>query len=430
MSTLSLKNVVSKSFQHLTQAGHLGRSVPRKIAPHFPKSSEDSLPTSSSTFSFVSLKKKLPSKSASTPSVPRRLDPIVHYNGPQHTLEQLPDEKWQWIRQPSLAESQQGLQNPLSNCDTSIMFRKPHRSQNSPMEPAFHPRELKPKAMFYLRGIQLHQESFTSAYTPTDRCGKQSVQANLDETFLFDVDEPCQATLSIYAKQRSGMQIFQQRSHSMQQDTCVGQHHFNVDLRPSPKHLQREVIVDVASGQTYQILVVYGVYISQRCQTVLNQTLLMEDFLTIQVRGTFAPRLERFWVVIRGIRMELYDFDFKESRPPIYVIPLDTLEQSYHGTVDDEHEQPTDAGGLVLQFSQETLGMQHRGLDPPNTECRMFVLAESMARSKDWENTLNYVASIFEERRQDYQRSLEEGSIYPFLLAPSSCNIVPAKFLW
>lgn len=82
---------------------------------------------SSPSLSFTLFKKRLPSKSISLHSL-KRLEPIVHYNGPYHTIDQLPDEKWQWIRHPSLAESQQGLQNPLANwISSSLVFRKPYR---------------------------------------------------------------------------------------------------------------------------------------------------------------------------------------------------------------------------------------------------------------------------------------------------------------
>ena len=75
---------------------------------------------------------------------------------------------------------------------------------------------------------------------------------------------------------------------------CVGQHQFSIDMAPTPKQLQRQVIVDTSTAQQYQILVVYGIYVSHRCQSMINQTLLMQDYLTIQVRGTFAPVIDVF----------------------------------------------------------------------------------------------------------------------------------------
>ena len=50
-------------------------------------------------------------------------DPIVHYNGPCDTLDQLPAEKLAWIkREPVSAE---GLRHPLLDCSGSIVLRKP-----------------------------------------------------------------------------------------------------------------------------------------------------------------------------------------------------------------------------------------------------------------------------------------------------------------
>ncbi|ORZ15102.1 hypothetical protein BCR42DRAFT_492048 [Absidia repens] len=456
LSTLSLKNIVNKSFQRISQAGH--HRTTKRIAPAMIKThdlhkfnkpddttddfyyakkgpvidndndddddddeAEDErdlennltpshhrhIHKSMSTFSFMSFKKKPPTKSISTNMI-KKMEPVVHYNGAHHTLEQLPDEKWQWIKHPSLAESQQGLQNPLANCATSIVFRKPHRPF-SPLTSPTEPKEMKPKATFYLRarlfrcGVQIHEETCMSAYTASEKCGKNSVQANLDETFLFDVDESCNATLSIYSQQRAGVQLFYPRAQQQNQDIRVGQHQFQIHLSPTQKHVQRQVITDHSNGQSYQVLVVFGVYVSHRSQTMINNSKLMEDYLTMQVRGTFTPRLERFWVVVRGVQLELYDFDFRETRPPLHIIPLHTLIEAYHGNAEEQDEQPIGAGGLTLQFSEHTLDPAYRRsiLDHPEFECRMYVLAENMERSKQWEQVLNYMVSIFDECREE-----------------------------
>ncbi|KAI8337192.1 hypothetical protein BC941DRAFT_470928 [Chlamydoabsidia padenii] len=451
-SALSIKNMVNKSFHCLSQAGQMRTS--KRIAPAKIKTSsfdlkqndddtsaqskKDSLFTpidddyddhqsnhhrlihkSLSSFSFMSFKKKQhPTKSISTNMI-KKMEPIVHYNGSYHTLEQLPDEKWQWIKHPSLAETQQGLQNPLATCSTSIVFRKPHRPF-SPLTSPTEIKDMKPKATFYLRvlqitsqdsskarlfrcGVQIHEETCMSAYTASEKCGKNSVQANLDETFLFDVDESCNATLTIYAQHRPGVQLFYPRTQQSHQDICVGKHQFQIHLSPTQKHVQRHVITDHTNGQSYQVLVVFGVYVSHRSQTIINNSKLMEDYLTMQVRGTFTPRLERFWVVVRGVQLELYDFDFRETRPPLHIIPLHTLIEAYHESSEEQDEQLIGAGGLILQFSEDTLDPAYRRsiLDHPEFECRMYVLAENMERSKEWERVLNYMVSIFDECQED-----------------------------
>ncbi|KAI8089993.1 uncharacterized protein BX664DRAFT_262766 [Halteromyces radiatus] len=364
------------------------------------------------------------------------MEPIVHYNGPHHILEQLPDEKWQWIKQPSLAESQQGLQNPLANCPTSIVLRKPHRPF-SPVTSPTEPFEMKPKATFYLR-VKIKEETCMSGYANSERCGKHSVQANLDETFLFDVSEACTATLSIYSQHKPT--LFYSRSHHhhhhQQQDNFVGSHVFQIRMSPAQKHVQRHMITDPTTGQSYQVLVVCGIYVSHRSQTMVNNSLLLEDYLTVQVRGTFTPRLERFWAVVRGVQLELYDFDFRETRPPIYVIPLHTLLEAYHNDIEEQEEQPIGTGGLILQFSEETLDSAYRRsiLDHPEFECRMYVLAETMQRSKEWEHVLNYMVSIFDECREEQvgndDDSNDDDYDDDFPSYQQHGSIVPTKFLW
>lgn len=50
------------------------------------------------------------------------MEPLVHYNGPQHTLEELPAEKLNWIKEDQLSNS---MKNPLSHYSRSIVLRKP-----------------------------------------------------------------------------------------------------------------------------------------------------------------------------------------------------------------------------------------------------------------------------------------------------------------
>ncbi|KAI9309245.1 hypothetical protein BJ944DRAFT_41065 [Cunninghamella echinulata] len=415
---------------------------------------------SSPSLSFTLFKKRLPSKSTSLHSL-KRLEPIVHYNGPYHTIDQLPDEKWQWIRHPSLAESQQGLQNPLANWhSSSLVFRKPYRPFSSLSSSATNPKLLIPKAMLYLRVLQITSqdtskpglfrcevkigdEICSSAYIASEKCGKNSVQTNLDETFLFDITEPRDATICIYSKKKTGIPFSQTKYQMSQQEQYIGHHNFNIQLSSTQKNVQRHVMVD-QYGHHFQIVVVYGVYISHRCQTMINQSVLIEDNLTVQVRGTSTPKLERFWAVVRGVQLELYDFDFKESRSPRYIIPLHTLIHAYHGGIDDQEGLLLmDSNQLILQFSEETIddACQNIFLEYPDFECQMYILAENLQKSKQWEHIFNYIVSIFDECRQEtsqYDDIMDGGDgnkekfYYPFQYDNKyqQYSVVPFQFLW
>lgn len=50
-------------------------------------------------------------------------EPIIHYNGPCETLDQLPEDKYEWIVSESV---EVGRSNPLANYPRSIVLRKPH----------------------------------------------------------------------------------------------------------------------------------------------------------------------------------------------------------------------------------------------------------------------------------------------------------------
>lgn len=49
-------------------------------------------------------------------------EPLVHYNGPFHTLEALPIEKLNWIKDEQTSAL---VKNPLTNYHKSIVLRKP-----------------------------------------------------------------------------------------------------------------------------------------------------------------------------------------------------------------------------------------------------------------------------------------------------------------
>lgn len=54
-------------------------------------------------------------------------EPIIHYNGPYETLDQLPQDKYNWIVSESFGTDSQTT-NPLVDYPKYIVFRKPHRA--------------------------------------------------------------------------------------------------------------------------------------------------------------------------------------------------------------------------------------------------------------------------------------------------------------
>ncbi|KAI9498283.1 hypothetical protein BDB00DRAFT_799690 [Zychaea mexicana] len=409
LSSASFRNFFSRSFYQLSTAGtqiRLGAPTHKRIGP---------------SSSFTETKRSLTGlskKYSHTVAKGASSDPVVHYNGPCDTLDQLPGEKLAWIkREPVSAE---GLRHPLLDCSGSIVLRKPvTRSQTFPLvqQPIS---VAAPKAAFYLRVIQIVSQNATKPCylrcsvqvdncictggpVAAEKCGKHNIQADVDETFIFDIDQPTSATLKVFTQPKPS--IFSTRTH-LQGETCLGKEEFRLYVQPCDKVLRR---ITLGSTPACQILVIYGTYMSNGAQVLLDNKCIYAGFITVYIRGRATPKWERFWAALHGTRLLLYDFEFRDTRPPLYEIPLDYFVHVSHPPTDDDERQ-VDVGslGLALQFTERALNRHDlRYLEETTLfECRMYVLPDSMSTSRDWEQAFAYIANLL-----NHYRDMESGSM-------------------
>ncbi|KAG0779280.1 hypothetical protein G6F21_012650 [Rhizopus arrhizus] len=241
---------------------------------------------------------------------------------------------------------------------------------------------------------------------------------------LFDIEEPTTATISVFAKHKS---LF----GAKQQEVCLGKETIEIGLNLKQKTAERFVLNDNPnSGQSndYQLLVVHGTYVSRRSQILLNNTVLFEDYITAHTHNGQFQRWERFWGVLHATQFELYDFEYKNSRPPLYVIPLDQF-VSVSSIEEDEEDHWADIGsrGLVLEFTSRAIER-----DQKVSGCRMYLLPESTASAREWKDKLNYAASIFDELGGELDYDDCGSSLYSFDDQHSSSSsrlTVPSKLL-
>ncbi|RCH78155.1 hypothetical protein CU098_001205, partial [Rhizopus stolonifer] len=273
ISTVSIRSFMNLTLSHISHAStRFGTTNNRRIMPMMPKS--------------------LTEKTIYHPN-----EPLVHYNGPCHTLESLPLEKLNWIKDEQASAL---VRNPLTDYYRSIVLRKPMiRNQPYPANKAL----FKPKAMFYLRilqvistnssrpriyrcGVQVNQETCVSSYATSEKTGKHSSIAQFDETFLFDIEEPTTANITIYSQAKQS--LFQKAK----KETVIGQETISISLYPKAKITERFVLNNnptVGQSNDFQLLVVHGSYMSHRTQNMLNNTILFEDFITLYVQTDMVP---------------------------------------------------------------------------------------------------------------------------------------------
>ncbi|KAI8356707.1 hypothetical protein EDC96DRAFT_446174 [Choanephora cucurbitarum] len=266
-SAESLRSSIStasiRSFMHHLSSTRMSQANRRKIMPLMPKS------VTEKSIHYGRFQQN---------------EPLVHYNGPFHTLESLPLETLNWIKDEQTSTL---VKNPLTDYQRSIVLRKPiHRNTQILQIISTH----SSKTRIYRCGIQVNQETCVSSYVTSEKTGKHSSIAQFDETFLLqvehDIEQQTTATITVYA---------QTKSHSLFQkakkEICLGVETIGLGLYPKAKTTERIVLHHSTPGQnnTFQLLVVYGTYMSHRTQNMLNNTILFEDFVTVYVQTGMVP---------------------------------------------------------------------------------------------------------------------------------------------
>ncbi|KAI9265469.1 hypothetical protein EDC94DRAFT_538950 [Helicostylum pulchrum] len=411
------------------------------------------------TFSSKEIRKSF--IKSSSPSLPgkhrvkqrsEQSEPLVHYNGPLETLDRLPQEKLAWITKETSDDKE--LRHPLLDYPKSIVFRKPRNLNKASLgyrDSNDTSNSLRPKATFYIRvlqvinqnsskpclsrsSIELNHQIFSGSYAVSQKCGKHGSQANIDETYILDVDRSTTAKLSIYAQPKTAFGSLNPRFR--QPEVCLGTQEFKVSMRPTEKKLKRITLQDKETQHQYQVLVVYGTYVESRVMTLLDNKLIYEGFITVYTRGKFIPRWARYWAALYPGHIELYDFEYKERKKALYKISIKALIDVFHPPTDDD-ERLVDVGslGLALQFSQESFDNSETQLD---LEYRMYILPDDMDRSQEWEQAFMHAASLINEFRFDstYVATKVDDTVFKLNDVQygndqiAGTMIISSKFLW
>ncbi|CAO3703713.1 unnamed protein product [Rhizopus stolonifer] len=342
-------------------------------------------------------------------------EPIIHYNGPYETLDQLPEDKYSWIVSESFGTDSQTT-NPLVDYPKYIVFRKPHRAhapgigyQNLQIE------RPKSKGIFYLRVLQINNpyttkachikptitidnEVFYGSYTLSQKYGKFGTQATMDETYLIDFCKESTATFSIHSKTKNVLGSI--NSHFKRPEKCLGSREFEIRMSPAEKKIERITLKDSNTDEQHQILIIYGTFVSENVMTLLHNRPVYDGYITVYTKGSYTPRWNRYWARLSPECFQLYDFEYKDKRKPACEIPLVSLLDVFNPPIDDD-ERLVDVGslGLALQFSDHVLDETEVVSDV--LEYRIYILPDDAQRAKEWEESFRQVLKLIKEFRYD-----------------------------
>lgn len=129
ISTASIRTFMSQTISQISNASATFRfGSNKRIMPTTPSATIGGFLSKSATETSIDFKvNKSNKKALNNSSVAAVIEPLVHYNGPFHTLESFPIEKLNWIKDEQTSAL---VKNPLTNYHQSIVLRKPmSRSQ-------------------------------------------------------------------------------------------------------------------------------------------------------------------------------------------------------------------------------------------------------------------------------------------------------------
>ncbi|CAO3588150.1 unnamed protein product [Absidia cylindrospora] len=200
-------------------------------------------------------------------------------------------------------------------------------------------------------------------------------------------------------------------------EICVGQKEYHLNLRPVEKQVNR---VTFRHGEdTYQVMLIHGLFMSDRAQSIMANQWLHSDYLTVYRRGGTIPRWHRYWGVLHATQLILYDFEYKETKPAQVILPFHMLEKVFHPSNRDDDEQMIDVGrlGLALQFA---LYQRHINSSSAVNENCMYILPDDASSGHKWENSFSHCASLVEEFRAASSKANNA----------EASTLIPAKYLW
>ncbi|KAI8061760.1 hypothetical protein BC940DRAFT_370518, partial [Gongronella butleri] len=377
------------------------------------------------------------SNPVATPAFVSQREPAVYYNGLLNTLDQFPEQKLAWIEGPP--PNAAAIQDDLFSggvykaSNKPIVLRKPHFKNQVFGQPRLME---KPKAMFYLRvlnvviptsakshqyrcTVQIHDQLCAGSYVNSIKNGKQSSQADLDHIFMLEMDKPSMVSLRIDVKAPRKLLAGNKR----RKDITVGQQDFALSLKPFDKQVR--CISFQHEQETYQVTIVYGSYMNENAQILISNERLYADFLTLYIRGAMFPRWQRYWAVLHASKLELYDFEYKETRAPHASVPLDALQRVFRPKMTLDDEEMVDVGklGLALQFMPQVLIHQSKTVaDGSRNRARMYVLPDHAESGTQWEDHLAYAAALIDEFRPDGHFTKDTSALKDVL--------IPLKYLW
>ncbi|KAF9334811.1 hypothetical protein BGZ91_010723 [Linnemannia elongata] len=264
--------------------------------------------------------------------------------------------------------------------------------------------------------------------------------ATMNEVFLFDVNEPFQLEMSVTGNPVP-TKFGTMAGFSNAQSAQLGYLDLNFCLDPLDRSvrtykLRRPVGDDSHKGKTdCEVVVMIGLHVLE--EPVEDRSweteALYQGFLTVMARGGRVASWKRYWAVLEGRALKLYDAEYQLKRDVIAVIPL-----AHVSRVQLPDYEKVDVGANGFSMIINPLGVDLKSfsssIDPSELDYCMYAFTDSSHFHEVWlahlEETIEQYQENMNKRKEMAvarmnRRALQSLSRHSFETSGSSAPATP-----
>ncbi|KAG0239541.1 hypothetical protein BGX31_002726 [Mortierella sp. GBA43] len=240
--------------------------------------------------------------------------------------------------------------------------------------------------------------------------------ATMNEVFLFDVHEAFQLEMTVVGSPLPN-KLGTLAGLSNSQASVLGQMELSFDLEPLDKSvrtfkLRRPAIEDGGKSSVKsdcEVVVMIGLHVLEEPveDRAWETETLYQGFLTFMTRGGRMASWKRYWAVLEGRSIKLYDAEYQQRRDAVGVIPL-----AYILRVQPPDYDKVDVGANGFSMVADPSGINMEGggsqeVDPSELDYCLYTFTDSTYLQEVWSAHLEEAIDQYQEnmtRRAEIQK--------------------------
>ncbi|KAF9112635.1 hypothetical protein BGX27_003023 [Mortierella sp. AM989] len=360
---------------------------------------------------------------------PKEEPPIIHCPPSISSLEHFSPQRKAWIQNWSLNSNAQ-LNNVLKSGQAWDTVDETHFTNQNLVNSAYNnPNEA--TGLLFVKLMQVTNKATTkifdvewslrvgnverTSYPARSFKDNPGNTATMNEVFLFDVHEPFQLEMTVTGNPVP-TKFGTMAGFSTSQTTVLGQLDLsfcleNMDKSVRTYKLQRSAEDSSKSNVKSDCEVVFMIGLHVLEEPIEDRTwetaTLYQGFLTVMTRGGRMASWKRYWAVLEGRAIKLYDAEYQQKRSVLGVIPF-----AHISRVQPPDYEKVDVGSngfsMVIDPHGVDVKSQSNNVDPSELDYCVYAFTDSSHLHEVWNAHLDEALDQYQEsmtRRHDLQKA-------------------------